>query len=180
MCFKKSETYKNLQTAFAGESKACTKYNFFALKAKEDGYEQIAAFFEETARNEQEHAEIWYKWLQGKGELPPTVENLQEAANGEEYEWKTMYKDFARTAYCEGYEELAKMFLRVANIEQKHEERYRKLIANMQTNEVFCKPQQTMWICRVCGHVTIATCSPKVCPVCEHPQAFTEIKATNY
>lgn len=179
MELKKSQTWKNLQTAFAGESKASTKYRIYALKAREDGYEQIGNIFDETAGNEQEHAEIWMSWLMG-GEIPCTLENLKEAASGEHYEWTTMYPEFAETARKEGFCELAKLFTEVGAIERQHERRYNKLAHNIKTNQVFCKPCRMVWICMVCGHVTYAECSPKVCPVCGSPQSFTELKADNY
>ena len=179
MNFTDSQTYKNLQTAFEGESKACAKYLIFELKAREDGYEQIGNIFHETSMNEREHAEIWYKWLHG-GEVPDTLDNLINAAAGEQYEWQTMYRDFAQTARCEGYDDLAELFMRVGNIEKNHDARYRKLIYNIRQEEVFCKPGEVVWICMVCGNVTHGTCAPEVCPVCGHTKSFAEIKATNY
>ena len=179
MELKHSKTWKNLQTAFDGESKACTKYLIFELKARDDGYEQMGDIFHETAMNEREHAEIWYKYLH-HGEMPCTYDNLINAAEGEAYEWRKMYQEFARVAHAEGFCELAHLFEKVANIEKHHDARYRKLADNIQRNEVFCKENEKIWICKVCGHVTYAECSPETCPVCHHPQAFTEIKARNY
>ena len=180
MSFKDSKTYENLQTAFAGESKAYTKYSFYSKKAREDGFEQIANIFKETAGNELEHAEIWFRWLNETDELPYTLDNLVDAKNGENYEWSTMYKNFAKTARQEGYCALAKLFERIGKIEHNHDERYSKLIENMETATVFCKDTKQTWICQVCGHETYGECSPEVCPVCGHEQAFTELKATNY
>ena len=174
-----SQTWKNLQTAFSGELHACAKYKIYALRAREDGYEQMGNIFDETSRNEQEHAEIWLKHLSG-GEVPGTLENLRDAAAGEHYEWTEMYAEFARTARCEGFEELAELFTRVGNIEKTHEQRYNKLAANIEDCQVFCKGRPTVWVCMVCGNVTYAACSPEVCPVCGHSQSYTEIKAKNY
>lgn len=179
MELKQSQTWKNLQTAFTGEAKASTKYRIYALKAREDGYEQMGNIFDETASNEQEHAEIWMSYLLG-GEIPPTVKNLQEAARGEHYEWTQMYVDFAATARREGFCQLAELFSRVAAIEKQHETRYDKLEQNIENDEVFCRPCRMAWICMVCGNVTFAECSPKICPVCKHTQSFTELKADNY
>lgn len=179
MELKHSQTWKNLQTAFTGESKASTKYRIYAKKAREDGYEQIGNIFDETAGNEQEHAEIWMKFLAG-GEVPCTLQNLKEAAAGERYEWTKMYADFAVTARKEGFCELADLFSRVGNIEKQHDKRYQTLARNIETGEVFCRPCKNVWICMVCGNVTYAECSPKICPVCGHSQSFTELKADNY
>lgn len=179
MDFKHSQTYKNLMTAFAGESKASTKYRIYGLKAREDGYEQMGNIFDETARNEQEHAEIWMKALKG-GEVPDTLCNLKDAADGEHYEWTEMYPAFAETAHEEGYCEIAELFARIAAIEKQHEKRFCKLAHNIEHDEVFCKHCRQAWICMVCGNVTYAECSPEICPVCGHPQSFTEIKADNY
>ena len=174
-----SQTWKNLHTAFEGESKASTKYRIYGLRARENGYEQIGDIFDETARNEQEHAEIWLKALSG-GEVPDTLENLHESAAGEHYEWTQMYPQFARTARAEGFDELAELFTRVGGIEKQHEKRYNKLAHNIETDEVFCKPMCSVWICMVCGNVTYAECSPEICPVCGHPQSFTQLKPENY
>lgn len=180
MSFKDSETYKNLKTAFSGESMAHTKYDIYALKAQEDGFEQMADIFQETSRNEQEHAEIWLKWLLEQDDIPYTLENLKDAYEGETYEWTTMYRQFAHTAVEEGYCEIAALFRRVGAIEKNHAERYETLVNNMETAMIFCKDTKKKWICSVCGHETYDTCSPEVCPMCGHPQAFTEIKAENY
>ena len=174
-----TKTEENLKIAFAGESQARTKYTFFASKAKKDGYEQIAAIFEETANNEKEHAKLWYKELHG-GEMPTTTDNLVEAAEGENYEWTDMYDEFAKVAREEGFEELAKKFDGVAAIEKAHEERYRKLLKNIEDKKVFSKDGDAIWICRNCGHIVVGKDAPEVCPVCNHPQSFFEIKAENY
>lgn len=175
----KSQTYQNLIKAYAGEREACTKYLIYETKAREDGYEQIGDIFRETAGNEQEHAEIWLKWLSG-GEVPDTLHNLADAAAGERYEWSEMYKGFAKTAREEGFCELAGLFEKVGNIEKTHDARYRRLGRNIETDQVFCKPKSVAWVCMVCGHVTYGDCSPEICPVCGNPQSFTEIKAENY
>ncbi|MDD4851354.1 MAG: rubrerythrin family protein [Gemmiger sp.] len=180
MQLKDSQTYQNLLTAFAGESKAHTKYDIYALKAREDGFEQIGDIFKETAGNEQEHAEIWLKWILGGSDIPDTLTNLKDAAAGERYEWTDMYRRFSETAAQEGFAELAQLFSKVGGIEKQHETRYNKLATNVETDQVFCKKEKVAWICMVCGYVTYALCSPEVCPVCGHPQAFTEIKAENY
>lgn len=172
-----TQTEKNLQAAFAGESQARNKYDFFAGVAKKEGYEQIAAIFQETAANERYHAKMWFRELGGLGD---TVANLQAAAEGENYEWTDMYAGFAETADKEGFPELAEKFRQVGEIEKHHEERYRKLLANVQNREVFQKSTVKIWICRNCGHVVIGTTAPDVCPVCNHPQAFFEVKAENY
>ena len=179
MELKDSKTYQNLMTAFAGESQARNKYTYFASAAKKEGYEQIAAIFEETANNEKEHAKMWFKELHD-GKIPSTLENLEDAANGENYEWTDMYQEFAKTAHEEGFEELAKKFEAVAEIERHHEERYRKLIANIEGGVVFSKDNDRIWQCRNCGHIVIGKYAPKVCPVCNHPQSFFEIKKENY
>ena len=179
MELKGSKTEQNLLMAFAGESQARNKYDYLASQAKKDGYEQIASIFEETARNEKEHAKLWFKELNG-GKVPSTVENLQAAANGENYEWTEMYKEFAETAREEGFERIAKLFEGVAAIEKHHEERYLKLLGNINDNLVFARGSETVWICRNCGHVYIGDVPPVVCPVCAHPQAYFEMKATNY
>lgn len=179
MELRESQTYKNLMTAYAGEREAGGKYVIYAKKAREDGYQQIGNIFDDTASNEFEHAEIWLKWLSG-GEVPPTLENLADAAAGERYEWTQMYKNFAETARQEGYCELASLFEKVGAIERSHDARYRRLGRNIENDEVFCKPQSVAWVCMVCGHVTYGDCSPEICPVCGHEQAYTEIKAENY
>lgn len=172
-----SKTEKNLQAAFAGESQARNKYTYFASKAKKQGFEQIAALFLKTADNEKEHAKMWFKELNGIGD---TAENLIDAAAGENYEWTDMYKEFARTAEEEGYLTLAKKFQMVADIEQKHEERYRALLKNVATSKVFEKSEVKVWECRNCGHIVVGTKAPEVCPVCAHPQSYFEIHAENY
>ena len=179
MELKESKTYENLKKAFAGESEARNKYTYFASKAKKDGYEQIAAIFEETANNEKEHAKMWFKELIG-GSVPSTIDNLSAAAQGENYEWTDMYQDFAKTAEEEGFNELAVKFRQVAEIEKHHEERYRKLLKNIEDEVVFSKEEDTIWICRNCGHVVIGKYAPEVCPVCNHPQSYFEVKANNY
>ena len=177
--FKDSKTYQNLMTAFAGESQARNKYTYFASKAKKEGYEQIAALFLETADNEKEHAKMWFKELNG-GEIPSTPENLLAAAEGENYEWTEMYDEFAKTAREEGFTALAYKFEEVAKIEKSHEERYRKLLANVEDKKVFSKDGEAIWVCRNCGHIVIGKEAPTVCPVCAHPQSYFEIKAENY
>ena len=179
MELKGSQTEKNLLAAFAGESQARNKYTYYASKAKKDGYEQIAALFEETANNEKEHAKMWFKELNG-GSVPSTEENLKSAAEGENYEWTDMYQEFAKTAEEEGFIELAEKFRQVAEIEKHHEERYKKLLQNIDDKVVFSKDEDTIWICRNCGHVVIGKYAPEVCPVCNHPQSYFEVKANNY
>ena len=179
MELKGSKTYENLMTAFAGESQARNKYTYFASKAKKEGYEQIAAIFEETANNEKEHAKMWFKELNG-GEVPSTVENLLAAAEGENYEWTDMYDGFAKTAKEEGFERIAFLFESVAAIEKEHEERYRKLLENIKGDLVFSRDGDTIWQCRNCGHIVIGKKAPGVCPVCNHPQSYFEIKKENY
>ena len=179
MELKGSKTEQNLMAAFAGESQARNKYTYFASKAKKDGYEQIAAIFEETANNEKEHAKMWYKELHG-GEIPSTIDNLKEAAEGENYEWTDMYEEFAKTAEEEGFKALALKFRQVAAIEKHHEERYRKLLKNIDDELVFSRDDEKIWICRNCGHIVVGKKAPGVCPVCAHPQSFFEIKAENY
>ena len=179
MELKGSKTEQNLMAAFAGESQARNKYTYFASKAKKDGYEQIAAIFEETANNEKEHAKMWFKELNG-GEVPSTVENLKAAADGENYEWTDMYKEFAKVAKEEGFDLIAKKFEAVAKIEKEHEERYRKLLKNIEDELVFSSEGDTIWICRNCGHVVVGKKAPLVCPVCNHPQSYFERKADNY
>ena len=179
MELKGSKTEQNLMKAFAGECQARTKYTYFASKAKKEGYEQIASIFEETANNEKEHAKIWYKELHG-GEIPTTVDNLEDAANGENYEWTDMYDEFARVAEEEGFKSIAAKFKMVAEIEKHHEERYRKLLKNINDAVVFSHEGECIWICRNCGHIVVGKKAPGVCPVCNHPQSFFEIKAENY
>lgn len=179
MELKGSRTEQNLMAAFAGESQARNKYTYFASKAKKDGYEQIAAIFEETANNEKEHAKMWFKELNG-GDIPSTKENLLAAAEGENYEWTDMYKEFAEVAKEEGFTQLAAKFEMVAKIEKEHEERYRKLLKNVDDELVFSKDEECVWVCRNCGHVVIGKKAPMVCPVCAHPQSYFEVKALNY
>ena len=179
MELKGSKTEQNLMKAFAGESQARNKYTYFASKAKKDGYEQIAALFEETANNEKEHAKMWYKELHD-GVIPYTVSNLKEAADGENYEWTDMYEEFAKTAEEEGFKALALKFRQVGAIEKHHEERFRKLLKNINDEVVFSRDEEKIWICRNCGHVVVGKKAPGICPVCAHPQSFFEIKAENY
>lgn len=179
MELKGSQTEKNLLAAFAGESQARNKYTYFASKAKKDGYEQIAAIFEETANNEKEHAKMWFKELNG-GVIPDTKANLLAAAEGENYEWTDMYVEFAKTAREEGFDRIAFLFEGVAKIEKEHEERYRKLLENVEGELVFSKDGDKIWKCRNCGHIVIGKEAPKVCPICSHPQSYFEIKAENY
>ncbi len=174
---KGTKTEQNLMTAFAGESQARNKYNYFASVAKKEGYEQIAAIFEQTANNEKEHAKLWFKALGG---LSNTAANLLAAAEGENYEWTDMYETFAREAEEEGFKALAFQFREVAKIEKAHEERYRKLLANVEMQQVFQKGEMTMWECRNCGHLVMGTKAPAVCPVCAHPQSFFEVRKENY
>ncbi len=179
MELKGSKTEQNLMTAFAGESQARNKYTFYASKAKKDGYEQIAAIFEETAQNEKEHAKIWFKLLHNN-EVPSTEENLLDAANGENYEWTDMYDGFAKTAEEEGFNHIAFLFREVGKIEKEHEERYRKLLQNVEDKLVFTKDGDSIWQCRNCGHIVIGKSAPEVCPVCNHPQSFFEVRKENY
>ena len=172
-----SKTEQNLWTAFAGESQARNKYDYFASRAKKDGYEQIAAIFQETALNEKEHAKMWFKELKGIGSTP---ENLAAAADGENYEWTDMSESFAKTAEEEGFHELAEKFRGVAAIEKHHEERYRALLKNIELQQVFEKSEVKIWECRNCGHIVVGTKAPDVCPVCNHPQAYFEVAAENY
>lgn len=176
---KGTKTEANLQAAFAGESQARNKYTYFASKAKKDGYVQIAAIFEETANNEKEHAKLWYKLLNG-GSVSDTVENLKEAAGGENYEWTEMYPAFAKEAREEGFEEIAWLFESVAAIEKEHEERYKKLLANIEGDLVFSKEGDVVWQCANCGHICVGKKAPEVCPVCNHPQGYFQVKAENY
>ena len=174
-----TKTKANLETAFAGESQARNKYTFYASKAKKDGYEQIANFFTETAGNEKEHAEIWFKILHGDA-MPDTIANLKDAAEGENYEWTQMYAEFAKTAKEEGFDRIASLFEMVGKIEKDHEERYKKLLANIEGNLVFSRPEEQQWQCGNCGHVHYGTKSPGMCPVCAHPQSYFQIKGSNY
>ena len=179
MDLKGTKTEKNLMEAFAGESQARNKYTYFASKAKKDGYEQIAAIFEETANNEKEHAKMWFKYLEG-GQINDTLSNLEAAANGENYEWTDMYDRMAEEAKEEGFMEIAAKFKMVAAIEKEHEERYRKLLANINGELVFSSEEDTIWVCRNCGHVVIGKKAPELCPVCAHPKAYFERKANNF
>jgi rubrerythrin len=179
MELKGSQTEKNLETAFAGESKAHTKYEFYASQAKKDGYNQIQSIFLETSNNEKEHAKLWFKQLHG-GKMPATPENLVDAAAGERYEWTEMYKEFAETARKEGFTDLAELFDGVAGVEKEHEERYRKLMERIENGEVFKRDDVVVWKCTNCGHIHIGKEAPVVCPVCGHPQAYFEIRAENY
>ena len=173
-----TQTEKNLEAAFAGESQARNKYTYFASRAKKDGFEQIAAIFQHTADNEKEHAKMWYKELHdGVG---TTAENLAAAADGENYEWTDMYEGFAKTAEEEGFAELAAKFRLVAAIEKRHEERYRALLKNIETAQVFAKSEVKVWECRNCGHIVVGTIAPEVCPTCNHPQSYFEVMAENY
>lgn len=178
MDLKGSKTEANLRTAFAGESEARNKYTYFASKAKKDGFEQIAAIFLETAENEKEHAKLWFKLLNGG--IGSTKENLKDAAAGENYEWTTMYAEFAKTAREEGFEAIAKKFEAVAKVEKEHEERYKKLLDNVTNELVFSKDGEKIWQCRNCGHICVGKEAPDVCPVCDHPKAYFQLKAENY
>ena len=176
---KGTQTEANLMTAFAGESQARNKYTYYASKAKKEGYVQIAAIFEETAKNEMEHAKIWFKLLHGSA-VPSTEENLKDAADGENYEWTDMYAGFAKTAREEGFNEIADLFDGVAAIEKEHEERYKKLLANVKGKLVFTKEGDAVWQCSNCGHIVVGKSAPEVCPVCAHPQAYFQVRAENY
>ena len=173
-----TQTEKNLEAAFAGESQARNKYTYFASKAKKEGYEQIAALFQKTADNEKEHAKMWYKLLNGG--IGSTEENLKHAAEGENYEWTDMYAKFAEDARAEGFEEIAKLFDGVAAVEKEHEERYRKLLANVENGLVFSRDGDMVWECGNCGHIHFGKSAPQLCPVCKHPQGYFKIKAENY
>ena len=175
---KGTKTEANLMTAFAGESQAHTKYKYYASKAKKEGYVQIGELFEETANNEKEHAKIWFKLLHDG--MPDTDANLLDAAEGENYEWTDMYAGFAKVAKEEGFDKIAFLFEAVGAIEKSHEERYRKLLANVKENAVFIKGEKVMWQCANCGHIVIGTNAPEVCPVCDHPNAYFQVKAENY
>ena len=174
-----TKTEANLKAAFAGESQAHNKYTYFASKAKKDGYVQIAAIFEETAKNEQEHAKIWYKILNG-GQVSDTATNLKDAAAGENYEWTDMYAGFAETAREEGFTEVARLFDAVAAIEKEHEERYKKLLSNVENGLVFSKDGDAVWQCSNCGHIVVGKNAPQLCPVCAHPQSYFQVRAENY
>ena len=176
---KGTKTEANLWTAFAGESQARNKYTYFASKAKKEGFVQIAAIFEETAKNEQEHAKIWFKLLHG-GAIGSTAENLLAAAEGENYEWTDMYYEFAKVAREEGFEDIAVLFDGVAAIEKEHEERYRKLLANVKGDLVFSKDGDAVWQCSNCGHIVVGKNAPEICPICSHPQAYFQVRAENY
>ena len=176
---KGTQTEANLQTAFAGESMARNKYSYYASKAKKDGYVQMAKIFEETANNEKEHAKIWFKLLHG-GSVPGTMDNLLDAAQGENYEWTDMYAKFAEDARAEGFDRIAELFEGVAKIEKEHEERYRRLLANIEEGIVFSRDGDMVWVCSNCGHVHFGQKAPQVCPVCDHPQAYFELRPENY
>jgi len=176
---KGTKTEANLLAAFSGESQARNKYTYYASQARKDGFNQIADIFEETALNEKEHAKLWFKFLHG-GAVPTTTENLKDAAAGENYEWTDMYAGFAKTAREEGFDEIARLMEGVAKIEKGHEERYRKLLANIEEGKVFARNGVYVWKCANCGHIHIGETAPKLCPVCAHPQAYFEIKAENY
>lgn len=176
---KGTKTEENLRAAFAGESQAYSKYNFYAKKARKDGYQQIADIFEETAHNEHTHAKLWFKALHG-GDMPDTPTNLADAAAGENFEWTDMYVEFARVAREEGFDELAAQFERVGAIEKHHEERYRRLLANIDEGIVFSRDDDRIWVCLECGNIVIGKKAPMVCPVCKHPQAYYELEAKNY
>ena len=178
MELKGSKTEQNLMTAFAGESQARNKYTYYASRAKKDGYEQIAAIFEETAGNEKEHAKMWFKLLHDG--MPDTITNLKDAADGENYEWTDMYDGFAKVAKEEGFDHISFLFTEVGKIEKEHEERYRKLLSNIENGKVFLKDQPKMWICRNCGHIHFGEKAPEKCPVCDHPQSYFEERANNY
>ena len=179
MELKGSKTEKNLMDAFAGESQARNKYTYFASKAKKEGYEQIAAIFQETADNEKEHAKLWFKLLCG-GDIPTTAQNLADAAAGENFEWTDMYDRMAKEAKEEGFDHIAFLFEEVGKIEKEHEARYKKLLENVKDGKVFEAGEIKIWKCRNCGHIVVGTKAPAVCPVCAHPQAYFEIKAENY
>ncbi len=179
MELKGTKTEKNLQAAFAGESQAHTKYLYYASQAKKDGYVQMANLFEETALNEKEHAKIWFKLLHD-GKVPETMTNLKDAAAGENYEWTDMYATFAKEAQEEGFTRIAKLFEMVGKIEKEHEERYRKLLSNIEEGVVFSKENDAVWQCANCGHIVIGKKAPQICPVCEHPQSYFQVRAENY
>ena len=178
MELKGTKTEQNLLAAFSGESQARNKYTYYAAKAKKEGYEQIAAIFEETAYNEKEHAKIWFKLLHGG--MPSTETNLKDAAGGENYEWTDMYTQFAKEAREEGFTHIAYLLEKVGIIEKEHEARYLQLLENIKADQVFKKPEEQQWVCRNCGHIHVGTEAPKVCPVCTHPEAYFEIRSENY
>ena len=179
MELKGSKTEKNLMAAFAGESQACVKYQYYASQAKKDGYVKIQNIFTETSNNEKEHAKLWFKALHG-GKVPTTTENLKDAAAGENYEWTEMYAEFAKVAKEEGFDKIAFLFEEVGKIEKEHEERYRALLANIENDRVFQREEKKVWICTNCGKIVIAEKAPEKCPVCDHPQGYFELKVTNY
>lgn len=179
MELKGSKTEKNLQAAFAGESQARNKYSYYASKAKKDGFVQIGNLFEETANNEKEHAKIWFKLLHD-GKVADTITNLKDAAAGENYEWTDMYANFAKEAHEEGFKDIATLFEGVAKIEKEHEERFRKLLSNIQGGLVFSKDKDMIWQCSNCGHIVIGKNAPDICPVCEHPQAYFQVRPDNF
>lgn len=179
MELKGTKTEQNLMTAFAGESQARNKYTYYASKAKKDGYQQLAAIFEETANNEKEHAKLWFKLVNG-GEIPGTLDNLKDAASGENYEHTDMYPTFAKVAREEGFDHIAFLFESVAKIEEQHEARYRAMIENINNDRVFKRDEEHFWICRNCGHVHYGVEAPEVCPVCAHPKAYFELRSENY
>ncbi len=179
MDLKGTKTEQNLLTAFAGESQARVKYEYYASAAKKEGYNQVGAFFSETSTNEKEHAKLWFKALH-EGKVPDTITNLKDAAAGENYEWTEMYAEFAKTAKEEGFEKLAFLFEEVGKIEKEHEERYRALLANIENDRVFKRDEQKVWICTNCGKIVIAKEAPAKCPVCDHPQGYFELRAMNY
>lgn len=179
MELKNSKTEANLLAAFAGESQARNKYTYYAAAAKKEGFNQISAIFEETALNEKEHAKLWFKYLHG-GKVPDTAENLLDAANGEKFEWTEMYKEFAETAQEEGFFEIAQKFRLVGEIEKEHEKRYRQLLSNLKEDLVFKKDEEVVWVCRNCGHVHSGKNAPEICPACNHPKAYFELRCENY
>lgn len=179
MELKGSKTEANLMAAFAGESQARVKYSFYASRAKKDGYEQIASIFEETSNNEKEHAKMWFKLLHG-GSVLSTEENLKDAANGENYEWTSMYKEFSKIAKEEGFDHISYLFEEVGKIEKDHEERYKKLLDNIEEGQIFERGEVKVWKCRNCGHIHMAKVAPNLCPVCEHPKSYFEIQSKNY
>lgn len=176
---KGTKTEKNLLTAFSGEADARTKYTYYAAKARSEGYVQISKLFEETADNEKEHAKIWFKLLHG-GAVPDTMTNLADAAAGENYEWTDMYASFAKEAKEEGFDKIAYLFQAVADIEKEHEERYRKLLANIESGDVFERAEAQSWHCNNCGHIHVGKTAPEMCPVCDHPKAHFQLRAMNY
>lgn len=176
---KGTKTEENLKKAYQGETGAFTKYLYYASRAKKDGYEELSSIFEETANNEKEHAKLWFKHLHG-GEVPATEDNLNDCIKGENYEWTSMYEDFAKTAEEEGFTDLAKQFRGVGEIEKHHEERYRNFLARLKDDTIFKRSEKKMWICRNCGHIYIGNEAPERCPVCNHPQAFFEVYKENY